>query len=198
MLLAGPGLVAAARTVGQSLDASSETRGIPLFFQLPADPIEAAIVGGAVCLERFADGLCLPGRRTVPPADAGSTTTGGPVRLAYTILQGCRLRLTRAEFIVCPSCGRTQFDLQATARRIQQKTAHLAGVKIAIMGCIVNGPGEMADADFGYIGSAPGRVDLYAGRTRVLQAVEAGEADRCLIELIQKHGRWREPPTEQR
>ena len=196
-LLAGPNLAAVARAVDRSLDAVAPTREIPLFFELPENPIEASIAGGSVCVDRLADGLSMPGRPAATPADAEGTITGDPVGLAYTILQGCRLRLTRAEFIACPSCGRTQFDLQATTRRIQEKTAHLAGVKIAIMGCIVNGPGEMADADFGYVGSGPGRVDLYAGRTRVHQAVEAEDADQRLIELIREHGRWTEPPAEQ-
>jgi 4-hydroxy-3-methylbut-2-en-1-yl diphosphate synthase IspG/GcpE len=199
-LLAGRGSAAVGRTVARFLDTEASTRGIPLFFELPADPIEASVAGGAACIDRLADGLCSSGRCAASPGNAPDTsegtTTGDPAVLTYTILQGCRLRLTRAEFIVCPSCGRTQFDLQATTRRIQEKTAHLAGVKIAIMGCIVNGPGEMADADFGYIGSGPGRVDLYAGRTRVLRAVDAEEADERLIELIREHGKWSEPPAE--
>jgi len=114
-------------------------------------------------------------------------------RLGFTLLQGTRLRLLRAEFISCPSCGRTLFDLESTTRRIKEKTGHLKGVKIAIMGCIVNGPGEMADADFGYVGGAPGRVNLFVGKEMVARHVDAEEADARLIELIKAHGRWVEP-----
>jgi (E)-4-hydroxy-3-methylbut-2-enyl-diphosphate synthase len=114
-------------------------------------------------------------------------------RLGFTLLQGTRLRLSRAEFISCPSCGRTLFDLESTTRRIKEKTGHLKGVKIAVMGCIVNGPGEMADADFGYVGGAPGRVNLFVGKEMVLRHVDAVEADEKLIELIKAHGRWVEP-----
>jgi (E)-4-hydroxy-3-methylbut-2-enyl-diphosphate synthase len=114
-------------------------------------------------------------------------------RLGFTLLQGTRLRLSRAEFISCPSCGRTLFDLESTTRRIKEKTGHLKGVKIAIMGCIVNGPGEMADADFGYVGGAPGRVNLFVGKEMVARHVEAEEADARLIEIIRANGRWVEP-----
>jgi (E)-4-hydroxy-3-methylbut-2-enyl-diphosphate synthase len=110
--------------------------------------------------------------------------------LGYRILQGARRRTTRTEFISCPSCGRTLFDLETTTARIKARTAHLAGVKIAIMGCIVNGPGEMADADFGYVGSGPGLVNLYVGQECVERHVPAAEADDRLIALIQRHGRW--------
>jgi (E)-4-hydroxy-3-methylbut-2-enyl-diphosphate synthase len=115
------------------------------------------------------------------------------VDLAYRILQGARLRTTRTEFISCPSCGRTLFDLEETTARIKQLTQHLKGVKIAIMGCIVNGPGEMADADFGYVGSGVGLVTLYAGKEVVERAVPADEATDRLIEIIRKSGRWIDP-----
>ena len=115
------------------------------------------------------------------------------MRSAWTILQACRLRLTRAEFIACPSCGRTQFDLQSVTATIRARTEHLRGVKIAIMGCIVNGPGEMADADFGYVGSGPGKVDLYVGKSRVRPGVAQAEAPDRLVDLIREHGRWVEP-----
>ena len=120
----------------------------------------------------------------------------GPARslaLAYRILQGARLRTTWTEFISCPSCGRTLFDLEETTARIKARTGHLNGVKIAIMGCIVNGPGEMADADFGYVGSGPGRVNLYVGKELVERNVASDESDDRLVELIRKHGRWVEP-----
>ena len=115
--------------------------------------------------------------------------------LAFTLLQGTRLRMSRTEFISCPSCGRTLFDLESTTRRIKEKTGHLKGVKIAIMGCIVNGPGEMADADFGYVGGAPGKVNLFVGLEMVERHVPAAVADDRLIELIRSHGRWIDPPT---
>ncbi len=121
---------------------------------------------------------------------------GDPARaidLAYRILQGARLRTTRTEFISCPSCGRTLFDLQETTARIKSKTDHLKGVKIAIMGCIVNGPGEMADADFGYVGSGPGVVNLYVGQECVERRVSSKRADDRLVELIREHGKWVEP-----
>ena len=113
--------------------------------------------------------------------------------LAREILQSTRMRLSQADFIACPSCGRTQFDLQTTTAHIQEKLRHLKGLKIAVMGCIVNGPGEMADADFGYVGSGPGRIDLYVGHERVERNVPQSEAVERLIDLIRRHGRWQEP-----
>ncbi len=114
--------------------------------------------------------------------------------LAYSILQAARVRMTRTEFISCPSCGRTLFDLEETTARIRARTGHLKGVKIAVMGCIVNGPGEMADADFGYVGWGEGKVALFVGRTMVAKDIPTEEADARLVELIQAHGRWVEPP----
>lgn len=113
--------------------------------------------------------------------------------LSFGILQAARMRTTKTEFISCPSCGRTLFDLQEVTRRIQNRTEHLPGVKIAVMGCIVNGPGEMADADFGYVGSRPGMIDLYVGKTCVEKNIEHSQADDRLVELIKIHGRWVEP-----
>lgn len=113
--------------------------------------------------------------------------------LSFNLLQGARMRSTKTEFISCPSCGRTLFNLQEVSERIRKKTSHLPGVKIAIMGCIVNGPGEMADADFGYVGSRPGMIDLYLGRSCVEKNIPFEEADEKLIELIKKHDRWVEP-----
>jgi (E)-4-hydroxy-3-methylbut-2-enyl-diphosphate synthase len=118
-------------------------------------------------------------------------------KLGYNVLQGARARISKTEFVACPSCGRTLFDLQSTTQRIRQQTGHLKGVTIAIMGCIVNGPGEMADADFGYVGGAPGRVNLYVGKECIRYHVPAEEADQKLIELIKEHGKWTEPePAE--
>ena len=114
-------------------------------------------------------------------------------RLAYNVLQGAGARISRTEFVACPSCGRTLFDLQTTTQRIREKTGHLKDVKIAIMGCIVNGPGEMADADFGYVGGAPGRINLYVGRECVQYNIPEAEADARLITLLRAHGRWTDP-----
>lgn len=114
------------------------------------------------------------------------------LQLGFDILQATRLRLTKTEYISCPSCGRTLFDLQATTARIKEKTGHLKGVKIAVMGCIVNGPGEMADADFGYVGAGPGKVHLYKGKEIVLKNVPYEEADGRLVQLIKDSGMWAE------
>lgn len=113
-------------------------------------------------------------------------------KLSFNILQASRMRSSKTDFISCPSCGRTLFDLQDVTKRIQSRTAHLPGVKIAIMGCIVNGPGEMADADFGYVGSKPGKIDLYVGRECVEKDIDFADADDRLVELIKLHGRWQE------
>ena len=113
--------------------------------------------------------------------------------LAYNILQGARARISKTEFVACPSCGRTLFDLQSTTQKVKNATGHLKGLTIAVMGCIVNGPGEMADADFGYVGSGPGKIDLYVGKERVKSAVSETEAVDQLVQLIQEEGRWIEP-----
>jgi (E)-4-hydroxy-3-methylbut-2-enyl-diphosphate synthase len=121
----------------------------------------------------------------LPSADA--------LRLSYNILQGARRRISKTEFISCPSCGRTQFDLETTTQRIKSQTGHLTGVKIAIMGCIVNGPGEMADADFGYVGAGPGKINLYVGKECVERNIPFDLADQKLIELIKAQGKWIAP-----
>jgi (E)-4-hydroxy-3-methylbut-2-enyl-diphosphate synthase len=118
-------------------------------------------------------------------------------KTSFAILQGSRMRNTKTEFVSCPSCGRTLFDLQETTAQIQKKTGHLPGVAIAVMGCIVNGPGEMADADFGYVGGAPGKVDLYVGKEMVKKGIPNELACDELVELIKTHGRWVEPPEPQ-
>jgi len=122
-----------------------------------------------------------------------SSSLSSSVHLAYNILQAARQRVTKTEFIACPSCGRTLFDLQTTTARIKKITSHLKGVKIAIMGCIVNGPGEMADADFGYVGGGPNKIHLYVGKECVEKNVPQEEADQRLVQLIKDHGRWVEP-----
>lgn len=113
--------------------------------------------------------------------------------LAFNILQAAGVRLSKTEYVSCPSCGRTHYNIQEAAARIRQATGHLKGVKIAIMGCIVNGPGEMSDADFGYVGGAPNKINLYVGHTPVVMNIPQEEAVEHLIELIKSHGRWVDP-----
>ncbi len=115
------------------------------------------------------------------------------VEFAQMLLQATRVRLYKADFISCPSCGRTFFDLQTTTARIKERTAHLKGVKIAVMGCVVNGPGEMADADFGYVGAGPGKVHLYKGQEQVARNIPSEQAVDRLIDLLEEHGVWRAP-----
>ncbi|MBP7143239.1 MAG: (E)-4-hydroxy-3-methylbut-2-enyl-diphosphate synthase [Opitutaceae bacterium] len=147
--------------------------------------IEASILTGAL----LCDGI----------GDCVSIETEGEAvratRLSYNVLQGAGARISKTEFVACPSCGRTLFDLQSTTQRIRARTGHLKGVKIAIMGCIVNGPGEMADADFGYVGGAPGKINLYVGKTCVQYNLPQEQADARLIELLREHGKWTEPAT---
>ena len=111
-------------------------------------------------------------------------------------LQAAGTRIFKTDYVACPSCGRTLFNLQTTTARIKAATSHLKGVKIAIMGCIVNGPGEMADADFGYVGGAPGKVNLYVGKTAVKFNIPEAEAVDRLQDLIREHGKWVDPATE--
>ncbi|HKP97405.1 MAG TPA: (E)-4-hydroxy-3-methylbut-2-enyl-diphosphate synthase [Fibrobacteria bacterium] len=115
------------------------------------------------------------------------------MHLGYDILQAAGVRRTKPEYVACPSCGRTLFDLQSTTQKIRQRTAHLKNISIAIMGCIVNGPGEMADADFGYVGGAPNKVNLYVGRDVVKKNIPENDAPEALVNLIKEHGRWSEP-----
>lgn len=121
---------------------------------------------------------------------------GQSLRLSYNILQAAGARIFKTDYVACPSCGRTLFNLQTTTAKIKAATVHLKGVKIAIMGCIVNGPGEMADADFGYVGGAPGKVNLYVGKTPVKFNIPEIEAVDRLKDLIREHGKWVEPPLE--
>jgi (E)-4-hydroxy-3-methylbut-2-enyl-diphosphate synthase len=120
----------------------------------------------------------------------GEEAPGQSLRLAYNILQAAGTRIFKTDYVACPSCGRTLFDLQKTTGRIRNATNHLKGVKIAIMGCIVNGPGEMADADFGYVGGAPGKINLYVGKKAVKFNIPEAEAVDRLVDLIRDHGRW--------
>jgi (E)-4-hydroxy-3-methylbut-2-enyl-diphosphate synthase len=115
------------------------------------------------------------------------------IPVAQSILQSTRARIYNTDFISCPSCGRTFFDLESTTSQIKERTSHLKGVKIAIMGCVVNGPGEMADADFGYVGAGPGKISLYHGQTCVERNIPSAQAVERLIELIKEQGKWVSP-----
>lgn len=148
--------------------------------------IQAAAESGFLLCDGLGDGLWLEG-----PYEMNFLRS-----LSFNLLQAARMRLIKTEFISCPSCGRTLFNLQEVTQRIRAKTAHLPGIKIAIMGCIVNGPGEMADADFGYVGSRPEKIDLYVGKTCVEKNIDFQEADERLIQLIKAHGKWIDPEVK--
>jgi (E)-4-hydroxy-3-methylbut-2-enyl-diphosphate synthase len=126
----------------------------------------------------------------------GEQAPGQALRLSYNILQAAGSRIFKTDYVACPSCGRTLFNLQITTAKIKAATSHLKGVKIAIMGCIVNGPGEMADADFGYVGGAPGKVNLYVGKTAVKFNILEAEAVDRLKDLIREHGKWVDPAPQ--
>lgn len=143
--------------------------------------IHAGADFGALLLDRLIDGICIEA-----PAINPATT----VRYAFGILQAVRQRISKTEFISCPSCGRTLFDLQTTVREIKAATAHLKGLKIGIMGCIVNGPGEMADADYGYVGAAVGKVSLYKGKQCIERNIPQEQALDRLIDIIKSNGDW--------
>ena len=152
--------------------------------------IHYAVETGALLLEGFGDGICLGHRYAEKKIPADNKLLNS---IAFGILQATRTRISKTEYISCPSCGRTLFDLQETTAKIRAVTNHLKGVKIAIMGCIVNGPGEMADADFGYVGSGPGKITLYKGKDVVKRAVSAEVAVSELINLIKENEAWVEP-----
>jgi (E)-4-hydroxy-3-methylbut-2-enyl-diphosphate synthase len=141
---------------------------------------------GSLLIDGLGDGVWLKGQ--VSAQLINSTSFG--------ILQATRTRISKTEYISCPSCGRTLFDLQETTAKIRSRTSHLKGIKIGIMGCIVNGPGEMADADYGYVGTGPGKIHLYKEKTIVRKNVAEDEAVDALIELIREHGDWVDPKTD--
>jgi (E)-4-hydroxy-3-methylbut-2-enyl-diphosphate synthase len=142
---------------------------------------------GGLLLDGFGDGIWIKQKDCVAAKVCNST--------AFGILQATRTRISKTEYISCPSCGRTLFDLQETTQKIRERTDHLKGVKIGIMGCIVNGPGEMADADYGYVGTGPGKISLYKGREVVKKNITSETAVDELIELIKEHGDWVERPN---
>jgi (E)-4-hydroxy-3-methylbut-2-enyl-diphosphate synthase len=153
----------------------------------PLDPkialLRASVVIGSLLADGIGDAILV----------RGESGAGQSLRLAYNILQAAGCRSFKTDYVACPSCGRTLFNLQTVTARIKARTEHLKGVKIAIMGCIVNGPGEMADADFGYVGGAPGKINLYVGKTPIKFNIPEAEAVERLVDLIREHGRWAEP-----
>jgi (E)-4-hydroxy-3-methylbut-2-enyl-diphosphate synthase len=168
--------------------------------------IHYATETGALLLDGFGDGICLGmGLESYAAQSAQSSNASGRNYLnnasteafvnatAFGILQATRTRISKTEYISCPSCGRTLFDLQETTNKIRNRTNHLKGVKIAIMGCIVNGPGEMADADFGYVGSGVGKITLYKGKDIVKRNIDSAIAVDELIELLKENAAWVEP-----
>jgi len=148
--------------------------------------ISASIDLGALLLDGLGDGVCI----NAPECGSDQMINS----LAFGILQATRTRISKTEYISCPSCGRTLFDLQETTAKIRKVTDHLKGVKIGIMGCIVNGPGEMADADYGYVGTRPGKITLYKEKNIVRKNIDEEEAVDALIDLIKEHGDWVEKP----
>src|SRR5204862_6119736 len=148
--------------------------------------LRAAVVVGALLADGIGDAVLI----------RGEPGAGQSLRLAYNILQACGCRSFKTDYVACPSCGRTLFNLQTVTARIKERTQQLKGVKIAVMGCIVNGPGEMADADFGYVGGAPGKISLYVGKTAVKFTIPEAEAVDRLKELIREHVKWMEPAQQ--
>ena len=145
--------------------------------------LRASVVIGSLLADGIGDAIFI----------RGEPGAGQSLRLAYNILQAAGCRSFKTDYVACPSCGRTLFNLQTVTARIKARTEHLKGVKIAIMGCIVNGPGEMADADFGYVGGAPGKINLYVGKTPIKFNIPEADAVERLVDLIREHGKWVEP-----
>jgi (E)-4-hydroxy-3-methylbut-2-enyl-diphosphate synthase len=158
-----------------------------VFESMPLAPNIALLRAAANIGSLLADGI---GDAILVRGEAGG---GQSLRLAFNILQAAGCRSFKTDYVACPSCGRTLFNLQTVTARIKTRTEHLKGVKIAIMGCIVNGPGEMADADFGYVGGAPGKINLYVGKTPIKFNIPETEAVERLVDLIREHGKWVEP-----
>jgi len=146
---------------------------------------------GSLLTDGLGDGLMVEQMGDSPPFSVDFVR-----KTSFSLLQGCRMRSTKTEFVSCPSCGRTLFDLQDTTAEITEATGHLPGVTVAVMGCIVNGPGEMADADFGYVGTVPGKIDLYYGKEVVRKGVPEAEAVDQLVDLIKDYGMWKDKETE--
>jgi (E)-4-hydroxy-3-methylbut-2-enyl-diphosphate synthase len=160
------------------------------FRSAPLAPNIALLQAGAVIGSLLADGI---GDAILIRGESGA---GLSLRLAYNILQAAGCRSFKTDYVACPSCGRTLFNLQTVTAQIKSRTEHLKGVKIAIMGCIVNGPGEMADADFGYVGGAPNKINLYVGKQAIKFNIPEAEAVDRLVDLIKEHGKWVEPEVK--
>ena len=152
---------------------------------LPTMLVAATNIGSLLC-DGIGDAVLIQGEEA----------PGQSLRLSYNILQAAGTRIFKTDYVACPSCGRTLFNLQSTTQRIREATGHLKGVRIAVMGCIVNGPGEMADADFGYVGGAPGKINLYVGKTAVKFNIPEQESVARLVDLIKEHGRWFDAPAQ--
>jgi (E)-4-hydroxy-3-methylbut-2-enyl-diphosphate synthase len=146
--------------------------------------IYAAADMGQLLIDGLAEGVWI---------DAPNITEEARREIEFVLLQAARLRFTRTEYIACPSCGRTLYDITATLAAIKARTSHLKDLKIGVMGCIVNGPGEMADADYGYVGSSPEHITLYRGRSVVARNIHQSEALDRLIDIIKSDGRWHDP-----
>jgi len=157
------------------------------FEPVPLLPNIALLQAGVVIGSLLADGI---GDAILVRGESGA---GLSLRLAFNLLQAAGCRSFKTDYVACPSCGRTLFNLQTVTARIKARTEHLKGVKIAIMGCIVNGPGEMADADFGYVGGAPNKINLYVGKTPIKFNIPEAEAVERLVDLIKEHNKWVEP-----
>jgi (E)-4-hydroxy-3-methylbut-2-enyl-diphosphate synthase len=160
-----------------------------MFPEMPLEPKIALLRASVVIGSLLADGI---GDAILVRGEAGG---GQSLRLAFNILQAAGCRSFKTDYVACPSCGRTLFNLQTVTARIKERTQHLKGVKIAIMGCIVNGPGEMADADFGYVGGAPNKINLYVGKQPIKFNIPEAEAVERLVDLIKEHGKWAEPES---
>jgi (E)-4-hydroxy-3-methylbut-2-enyl-diphosphate synthase len=173
----------------RSLAARTSNEPLHLELAIDGDDLEVLLRTSTVLGSLLCDGLGDSVALIAPGSDEDH------LRLLFNTLQAAGVRITKTEFVSCPSCGRTLFDLQSTTERIASRTSHLKGVKIAIMGCVVNGPGEMADADFGYVGGSPGHVNLYVGKDVVEKAVPEANADERLVELIRRQGKWVDPPA---
>ena len=146
--------------------------------------VKAAADLGVLFLDGLADGIWV---------DAPNIASDTVKEIELMILQAARVRFSHTEYIACPSCGRTLYDIEKTLADIKSRTSHLKNLKIGIMGCIVNGPGEMADADYGYVGAAAGRITLYKGREVVEKNIPQEEAIEHLIDLIKRNGDWQDP-----
>jgi (E)-4-hydroxy-3-methylbut-2-enyl-diphosphate synthase len=164
-----------------------ETGATPVLLEPKIALLRASVVIGSLLADGIGDAILI----------RGEPGAGQSLRLAYNILQAAGCRSFKTDYVACPSCGRTLFNLQTVTARIKARTDHLKGVKIAIMGCIVNGPGEMADADFGYVGGAPGKINLYVGKRPIKFNIPEAEAVDRLVDLIREHGKWVEPENQE-